>query len=180
MGQGVGHPVQQPGRGTDIRNGFDRLMRNPDLQGLIERGPKATIPKKREGNQLWMAYLVIFVIVILRQWRDRFGHLSLDHAVLPLIAFALIGAALRRKSLRVRAYPGTHLESLPCRLLELSGNEDRPGGRLKVLIEMPSGERRRLTYSPAPEGLCAVGDYGVAHIKANVLVEFRSLSVISG
>ncbi len=177
VGQGFEYPVQGPEQAKDSPSGFEHLLQHPDLARVIEEGPRAKVPKKRERHSGGGFVLLIFLVLMLRK-TGGLSRLQEGPGIIILIAVVLVGLSIRRKRARERAYPGTHLESLPSRLLEFSPESVSPGRRpLKVLIELASGERRRLQFRGEGADLWKTGDYGVAHIKANVLVEFRRLKV---
>ena len=177
--QGFENPTQgekdpgSPGSGTD----FERLMAHPDLARIVQAGPQVEPPRqRREGFPKELLLLAFFGFVF---WKSG-GSAKLNSgvSVVPLLFVGLTIVAMLRRRSRTKSFPGTHVESLPVRVNEVQTDEHWPrAGTVKVMVEMQSGERRRLLYRGTGNEQWAARDMGVAHIKANVLVEFHKLTL---
>lgn len=152
-------------------------MAHPDLQGLLSAGPQVEPPRVRQEGIPKEWFMVAFFGFIF--WKSG-GPAKLNEgmSVVPLIFMCLMVVAVLRRRSRGKAFPGTHVESLPVRIhgIETDGHWPRAGW-VKVSLETQSGERRRLRYLGNGNERWATRDMGVAHIKANVLVEFHRLQL---
>ncbi len=152
-------------------------MKHADFLKLVEQGPKVAVPMTLRNQRGWNYFILALLIWIFDRWGGFASELNW-YTILAVVMILIDAYSIRREQLRARAFPGTHLESLPARILEISSGA-RALGRLptQVLIEMPSGERRKLRYQGQGADQWKEGGYGVAHVKANLLVEFQRLSV---
>lgn len=179
-GQGFGCPLAGAEISGSRQRGFEQLLQHPDFDKAVAQGPIVEAPPKHR-EQPYLGYLLLFAVFPqFYAFSKALGFSEKINAfsVMSLIVICWILAVLWRLQARARAYPGTHLESLPARLSGLSVKSKAMGGGVwKVQIEQPSGEGRHLRYHGPSAGEWKEGDFGVAHIKANVLVEFQRLSV---
>jgi hypothetical protein len=132
--------------------------------------------KRREGPPKQLIALVVLAVIF---WKSgAFETARGVTAVAPIVFLGLVVLSLLRRRSRQKAYPGTHVESLPVRIAEVEGDSHWPRqGWVNVMVRQPSGERRRLRYRASGEESWKADDMGAAHIKANVLVEFHHLPV---
>jgi hypothetical protein len=175
--QGYEYPVgvskQASTEGNQI--GFQRLLAHPELQALLSSGPRAPLPTKRsERFPRGLAVCALFAFIF---WKSgAAGQMIEGFLAVPLIFVVVAFLVMVRRRGRDKAFPGTHVESIPARILGTQNDEIWPKtGWVRVTIEQESGERRLLRYRGLGSEAWKESDFGVAHIKANVLVEFNHL-----
>jgi hypothetical protein len=175
--QGFEYPVgdsKQASTGGG-QNGFQRLLEHPEMQALLSSGPRAPLPTKRsEGFPRGLPVFALFAFIV---WKSGTpGQVLGGFSAVPLFFVVVALLVMLRRRNRAKAFPGTHVESLPVRILGTPSDDIWPKtGWVRVTVEQESGERRLLRYRGLGNETWKEGDFGVAHIKANVLVEFNHL-----
>ncbi|MCP4210976.1 MAG: hypothetical protein GY764_05795 [Halieaceae bacterium] len=149
-------------------------MAHSDLEEIIQAGPHAKPPQKRKAPPPWDFVLLIFgsyLLCMVGCGKAR----SNDDAVVAIILLIVAIPHLRHRY-RSKAIADARVESLPVRINEVETCERWPrSGWVNVMLEMQSGEHRRLRYGAKGKELWTDRDMGVAHIKANRLVKFHRL-----
>ncbi len=180
VGQGVGSPTQGAQISEVSRRGFDRLLQQTETQEAVARGPRVEAPSDGMPAK-YSEYLLLFAafgqVAVFFKEGGGSGHVNLLTVGTAMLTCWLVVCAWRLWARR-RAYLGSHLESLPARLSVFlrCGRSGEGGDIYQVQIELLSGELRHLRYHGQSADAWTEGDYGVVHVKANMLVDFQPLS----
>ncbi len=155
---------------------WQQLYAHPDLERLLLEGPERPIPtERREGSPLQALILLVFAGIAMGAIASR----GVGGAPSGMMLFFAVPAvlSLMRRHRRGRAFPGAPLEATPARILEVTEPWSRTEDpRPRALIETEPGYRRHLRLRRDLIGALGRGDWGVAFVKADVLIDFRHLS----
>jgi len=155
---------------------MDLLLAHPDLQAVIEGGPRTPIPSARqEGTGVGQWILIAFagwaLSMVLRSGvSGPQGPLFLIMVIPPVLT-------LMRRRDRAQSFPGAPVEAIPSRLSEATepwGRTQEP--RPRALLATHTGPRH-LRLRRDLIGKLGVGTYGVAFVKADVLIDFQTLPI---